>query len=212
MKTTNWPTVLVSVLFLCSTSANAESITVAISGHVTSCYQNGRPQDIQLGSTQISIGDAITGTYTFDTAISGLSGYDYYAPPAGVSLEINGLTFQTNPNNVWFLIGITNNDSLGQDVYSWRSYYNLFPLSNGFSDTISWQLEDDTGTALSSNAFPLTAPDVSKWRGNGLQIDSARGGNYVILGAVTSAVLVPEPCSLLLLMSGFILMKRQQSR
>ncbi|MDO8302447.1 MAG: hypothetical protein Q7T18_04305 [Sedimentisphaerales bacterium] len=198
--------IVLGALLSCGGLAQAVPITIAISGYVTSVNDMYSNLD-----GKINVGDSITGTYTFDTAISELSVYNYYALPAGVSLDIGTFHFQTDPANVWVTLGVINNDSAGEDWYSVYSHNNL-PLSDGTRVVdIVFGLRDPTGTALSSDAFPLIAPDLSKW-GNALTIDIARGGTHTIRGLITSAVLVPEPCSVLLLITGLSLIRRQRNR
>jgi hypothetical protein len=210
MKKLNLLLIFVVALLSCAMPAKAELITIAISGHVTAVndmYSN-------LNS-QINIGDAITGTYTYDSAIADAapspeSGLYYNAGnPCGISLYIDGFDFKTDPTNVDFLVSI-GNWATGDKTYVLRSYNNL-PLSSGDPIVhILWQLNDSTGTALSSDDLPLTAPDLSKWNVNGLTIDIARGGTGTIQGIITSAVLVPEPCSILLFLAGGIVFRRQK--
>jgi len=192
------------VLCFSSAPARSEWITIAISGQIT-----GLNDQYGHFGGQIHVGDAIAGTYTYDTTISGLASYDYYAPPAGISLDVGGFNFQTDPTNVDFDLSVTNNDLLGYDYYGMISRNNL-PLPNSTPvQYISWGLGDSTGTALSSDAFPLTAPDLSKWSSNTLNIFHDR--DYGINATITSAVLIPEPATAFLLGLGFMLARKRFS-
>jgi hypothetical protein len=204
--------ILLAILFcFVCVPVQAEMITIAITGQITVV-------DDQYGHLEHKIhsGDTITGTYSYDSAMldsspsSALGDYVYNVSPAGISLNCGGFNFRTNSDNVDFLIEISDNYTLQSDNYLLRSYNNL-PLSNGaLVDHIFWQLDDSTGTALSSDALPLTAPDLSKW-GSG-RYDNQLGivGREFGIGAtVTSAVLIPEPITVFLLGFGIILAKRR---
>jgi hypothetical protein len=166
---------------------------------------------------KIHVGDAVTGTYTYDSLTSDsnpsstVGEYYHYSPPAGISLECGGLIFRTDPTNVDFLVSAGNNYSLGEDSYLLRSYHNL-PLSNGtLVDYIEWQLDDSTGLALSSDALPLTAPNLTDWDYDwGLSITGPGCGSdyFGIVADITSVALIPEPATLLLLIFGTIICKR----
>ena len=202
--------VLAVVLCVFSVPVRAELITIAISGQVT-----GVSDPSGHFGGQISIGDPIAGTYTYDSSAidtnpdPAIGDYAWYATPAGISLTIDSFNFRTDPSNVWSTMEVINNDWSGTDYYGLRSYHNLFPLSNGtLSDSILWQLVDSTGTALSSDALPLTVPDLSKWSSSSLLIDSSRGGGFLIGAHITSATLVPEPASVLLFAGGMLFARR----
>jgi hypothetical protein len=187
--------------FVC-VPVQAEMITIAITGQVTGVEdQYGHLEN------KIHVGDSITGTYIYDSIASGPP-YDYYSNPCGISLYAGGFNFKTDQNNVHLHISVINNDLLGYDGYSMTSYNNL-SLSNGaLVESINWQLEDTTGTALSSDALPLTAPDLSRWNSNLLRITHDR--DFTIDATVTSAVLIPEPATVFLFSLGIFLAKRKQ--
>jgi hypothetical protein len=95
------------------------------------------------------------------------------------------------------------------DAYLWHSYSNL-PLSNGTPvEIISWWLRDSTATTLSSDALLVTAPVLSRWQIN--QLDMGYSGAYLVRSQVTSAILIPEPCTMLLLSLGTILLIKRYS-
>jgi hypothetical protein len=119
----------------------------------------------------ISVGDTIVGQYRYlsttpdSNALPAVGDYWHSSSPHGITLDIGGFTFETDPDNVRFLVEILN-DHTGQDAYLLRSYNNL-PLSNGVSvEHIAWQLDDFTTSALSSAALPTVAPDLSVWQSN----------------------------------------------
>ncbi|MGA2071204.1 MAG: PEP-CTERM sorting domain-containing protein [Sedimentisphaerales bacterium] len=200
---------VIGVLLFCGGLAQAEWITIAISGYVTSVSDENK----HFGG-QIAIGTPITGTYTYDSAIpdSYPSDFSYgqywnYTPPAGVSLNVGGLNFRTNPDNVEFAVTV-NNNNLGEDSYSIWSTKNLSLSDGTLVQSISWYLNDPTGTALSSDALPLTMPDLSKWGYNSLNISTDR--TFGISATITSAT--PEPATAFLFGLGLILARKRFSK
>jgi hypothetical protein len=172
----------------------------------------------------VNQGDWITGFYIYDSETPDSDSsvyhgsYRHTTTPYGMLLAIGNLTFQTDPIHVNFGIGITNNYyDEPWDYYTVTSYNNL-QLNNGvLVDRLHWQLDDYPGTALSSDALPLTAPDLSKWQSNNLSIF---GGMYPfppdgsktlfqINGTVTSVYLIPEPATIVLFVIGTSLFYRR---
>ena len=122
---------------------------------------------------------------------------------------MGGFTFQTDPDNVDFLITILNNHN-GGDMYCLLNYNNL-PLSNGvYVENIAWQLDDYSGTALSSDALPVTPPVLANWPDTLAHLNITFGykGSSYIRAEVTSAV--PEPATVLLLALGSLLLTRRR--
>ena len=166
---------------------------------------------------RINIGDLITGSYTYDTDTPDSSPlpyggrYEHFGYPYGISLSVGGLDFVTDPGNTNFLIEILND--YPDDAYSVVSYNNL-PLSTGISvNNISWGLDDYSGTALSSIELPRTAPVLPNWEGNYLSIGG--GGDregFTFSGHVTSAVVIPESTTILLLSLGGLVFVRKANK
>ena len=145
-------------------AASDSTITIAITATVQTVddYAN-------LLNGAIQPGDTVTGTYTYNAAASDTNSLptvgDYWhtTTPYGVSLNVSGRVFETDPQNVSFLMELVN-DHNGRDNYLFRSYNNR-RLSNGLYVThIAWQLDDPTQTALKSTALPKTAPRLSSWQ------------------------------------------------
>jgi hypothetical protein len=95
-----------------------------------------------------------------------------------------------------------------------RSDNNLSLYQGVSIDTISWQLDDYSGMALSSDALPTTAPVLSDWPDtfDHLYIHGQSfGSSFFIRAPVTSAELVPEPATIALLaLGGLFLRKRSK--
>jgi hypothetical protein len=175
-------------------AASDSPITIAITATVQTVDDHGNV----LGGA-IQPGDTVTGTYTYNAAASDTNSLptvgDYWhtTTPYGVSLNVSGRVFETDPQNVSFLVELVNNH-YGRDNYLFRSYNNR-RLSNGLYVThIAWQLDDPTQTALKSTALAKTAPKLSSWQSLfGLTLEgsdtlSSWGGNdFFIRAHVTQA-------------------------
>jgi len=163
----------------------------------------------------VNIGDLISGTYTYDTGTLDSSSsvnvgrYEHYSYPCGFSLSVVGLHFMTDPGNTNFVIRILD-DYLYDDFY-WLTSYNNLPLSNGTSvNNIEWVLGDPSETAVSSIELPVTAPVLDAWEVNYLNIEGPGTRDNILFQAhVTSAVVIPEPSTILLLGFGAIALVRK---
>lgn len=142
-------------------------ITIKIVAKVSSVDDS----DNLLGGA-INVGDTITGKYIYDdmtpdtNPLPTVGDYQHSSPSCGIEVNAGGFVFTTDPSNVNFLVEICNDHGspTPRDNYLLRSYNNLH-LSNGMLvDHISWQLDDDTCTALSSTALPTTAPVLANWQ------------------------------------------------
>jgi hypothetical protein len=197
----------------------AELIKIGLAGQVD--YIDDPYSLLENGVHQ---GDSITGFYIYDSETPDsdpsiyIGFYQHWTAPYGMSLTAGSLTFQTDPTNVNLEIGLTNNyEGDPPDHYTVTGHNNL-ALANGVSiDNLHWQLDDYSGTALSNDALPLTAPDLSRWQSNSLSVS---GGMYPfplegdktlfrISGQVTSVWLIPEPASLLIFGLGGILLRKR---
>ena len=202
--------IIITVLMLANGSTlRAEIITIAIEATVDWVDD---PCNVFEGN--ITPGDIVTGTYKYDSEtsdsnpLSTVGHYWHYDSPFGVSLSVGGFDFRNDPCNVNFVIGITNDHGpLERDGYVLQSYYNL-PLSNGVPvGHISWQLDDDSGQALSSIELPITAPILSDWdQPFGLSFETQR--QFFVRSYVTSAVVIPEPVSIIAFGYAFMVLRK----
>jgi len=183
---------LVAGLLWNPASASCARIKIEIRATVT------RVDDADnLLNNVVAPGDIITGIYTYDSfamdsnPLIEVADYRYTTAPNGIRLNVNGLNFGTDPADVDFLLEVTNNYE-NLDNYLLISYNNLFPVSamgEFVMNSISWQLDDPTQTALSSTALPRTAPVLSEWESPfGLSIFSIGDDFFSIRANVTSAV------------------------
>lgn len=160
-----------AVLLAGAPPAKGYLVTIAIEAVVDSV-----DDDAGYLEGKISPGNIITGYYTYESTTPDsipadpvVGHYWHSASPAGVSLSSGGFSFQTDPANVDFLIGIVNNGTSGglHDGY-WFTSYNNLPISNGrLVDLITWSLEDPTANAFSNDSLPTTPPHPT-----GMAIDS----------------------------------------
>ena len=218
---------IVSIMAVCfcalsAPPAQATLITIGIEAVVDDVHDS----DNYLEG-KINIGDLITGTYTYDTdtpdssLLAGVGRYEHYAYPCGFSLTVGDLDFKSDFSPglpEYFTIWITN-DSSGVDGISVKSYNNL-PLSDGTSvNNISWVLRDYSENAISSIELPTTAPVLNAWDFNFLQFSAGAGrgglgsgpGGFGVAAHVTSAVVIPEPTTVLLFgLGGLILTRRSK--
>ena len=137
-------------------------LTLKISGKVTLVNDISNA----LGS-QVTVGSTISGTYTYlpstvdyNTADSTVGDYFHKTSEYGMNLSVGGLTFMTDSANVDYLYETVNRP--GDDDLVMHSYKNL-PALNMPVNIISWQLSDNSGTTLSSDALPQGCPDLTKW-------------------------------------------------
>ncbi len=150
----------------------------------------------------IHLNDTMTGKYVYDTSVADsepdphYGSYIYTSSPYGFEVKTGNFDFKSDPNNVYFAIGLINDWSVygspPVDEFSLGSLNNL-PLSNGLIVTsLEWNLADSTATALSSDALPSTAPVLADWNGGqGVFIEghasSAPSHTFRIFAHVTEA-------------------------
>jgi hypothetical protein len=189
-------------LILSPPDAQAALVTIQIEAVVDSVMDDGGYLE-----GRIEPGDIMTGFYTYDSSVARLPGerYEFDSPPSGVFLSVGGFDFQTDQSNVYFEMGIGNDLSWG-DTYYFISFNNL-ALSNGTPvNYISWQLDDPSGNALSTDALPITSPVLEDWEGNRLRLEADR--TYFIDAHVISVI--PEPATIILLTIGGLFLRKRR--
>jgi len=158
---------------------------------------------------QIAIDDFVSGNYIYDSGVSDnnpsalIGNYRYDSAPFGLSLNINDLVFESNPQELDLLIEIYNDYDL-KDRYFISSANNQ-ALSNGAAvDQILWQLVDEQGTVLSSDSLISPSPISGGWEINNFRITCGRAS---IRGIITQAEShnVPEPATVAILGMGAIM-------
>ncbi len=198
---------LLAFLFLSLPAISyGQLITIQISGKVTYLHEDF------LG---INLGDPIVGIYTYDSSVSDLDTanpnfgeYRNLNSLTGISVNIGSYNFRTNPDNAQFIIKILNSPSY--DYYSVLSRVNS-PLASYGRQVyeISWLLKDSTGTAISNDTLPMVPPNLlnfQNWPDSYFLIHVER--NCLIKAEITSAVLIPEPTTLLLAGLGIVVIRK----
>ena len=186
------------LVLLWTTSAAAQDVTVSFYGTLTLVESSPFPE--------LSVGVPFTGSYTFnvstpDTNVAAQVGdYVHSTSPYGVTVTIGTHTFRTDPQNVNFLIELVN-DYFDRDTYAFHSYNNA--ITDGTSvQTIDFQLDDPSQTALSDTSLLTSAPDLTRWQQIfGLDINgySSDGQHFLLRGTVSltqlggGPILIPGP-------------------
>ena len=211
MNTRLWKIILAVLVYgFLPAVSRGEPITIGLTGKVSIINDLSN----RFGG-QIHLKDKVTATYSYESTTldsnpsdPAIGDYWHYTAPYGISVHIGDFVFETNENNVRFLVEIVNDQS--GDSYLVRSESNICSTAV-LVDTIYWALADYGGTALLSDALPTTMPNLDDWNNmNVLSISGpSREAPFWIAVEVTSTVLVPEPATLLLLACGFILFKRR---
>lgn len=166
MKTIIRTSIIIVLFQLCCFNSFSQIWTLYIKGAVI--YVDDM-QNVLSGS--ISVGDSINGIIKYDLSITDNNSMtqvgDYYntIAPSGIRVNINNRIFQTDSNNVNFLLETVDNyNNLDNIVF--RSYNNIFypPVSGlSYQTHIAWQLDDPSQTALSSTNIP-TFINLSSWQ------------------------------------------------
>jgi len=209
-------TEIVSIMAVCfcalsAPPAKAAIVTIEIEAEIDSVSD---PYNFFDGN--IKVGDIIKGTYTYDSTTQDsatetwLGKYEYSQYPYGMILEVGGFRFEIDSEDMDFTIYVSNDRiSPRGDIYSIVSNNNI-PLSNGTPvESIWWQLNNPSGTALSSDALTTIAPVLEDWQENRLAIyGPSRGVSFGIGAHVTSAI--PEPGTLLLFGLGCLLLRKRK--
>jgi hypothetical protein len=202
---------VLGILLYCGGLAQAVPITIQISGNVTSASGSALPSTIHKDVT-------FTGTYTYESSTDDSGGGHYWHDaPYGITLSLGGYEFKTAPNHVGkFEIRIANDNPNTPTGEVWDSY-SVHSEQNASTNSlwvggISWNLRDSTHTAISSTALPLTAPVLSMWNSNYLEIYGGDAGvgyvNFYIGGTVTQAT--PEPLTGVLMAMGVLFFRRRR--
>ena len=180
-----------------SAVVSAEQVTYEI----TATVNNFDDYNNKLGGA-VSVGQQITGTYTFESTIpDGDTSPEYafydqtFSGAGGFDLLLSGLSFKSAPTQPGFMHSIFIGNSYS-DNFSIGSWGNV-PLPNG---TPVWDIfmdfYDGTGTALNSTTLSSTPPDVSLFEFHDINISgdafwiSAKVDSIKVSGGNTNPDLV----------------------
>jgi hypothetical protein len=183
-------TLLVAGLLAAPSSAATKPTSVTISlTAVVDIVDN--PNGVPVGD--IAPGDVITGSYTYNPKTNDINpskeagDYPHNQQPYGMQLNLGSFSVATDETNVDFQIGIFNGSD--SDSYRVTSFHNVGTTEPGPGvQLISWNLIDPTATALSNAALNKTAPVLSSWQTNQLDIEGRDDAHYLIRAHVTQVV------------------------
>lgn len=206
---------LITLAALAVTPSHADPITIHLVGEVFTV--SPIPNVLDDNGITVQTGDPIIAEYTYDsdtpnTGPNANSGqYWHTTAPYGLRATVGGLTIQSDPSNINFLVEIAD-DFFSKDTYLVRSFNNTtnvpLPIEESY---VFWQLDDDTMTNLDSIDLPLTPPNPADWSqsfGFELFVDYFTGGGVLIRGKINQAT--PEPTSIVLLgLGGLGLLRRR---
>jgi hypothetical protein len=132
---------------------------------------------------------------------------------------VGGFTFKSNPNNLNFSVRVEN-DYPGQgDSYFIKSTDNLSLSNNVEVGDIFWRLDAYSSVSpLYNTELPTNAPVLSNWNENNyMLISGGIDGSYpcwnksfYIQAEVFSAILIPEPISIILFGFGLLALRKQK--
>jgi hypothetical protein len=145
---------------------------------------------------KLNPGSTITGKYTYDPAQTDsnpspeVGDYEFDASPFGITLNLANTIVGTAPNGN-FLIE-TVNDYNGTDNFLLRSYENTSSDKALAINHISWQLDDPTMTALSSDALPSSPPNLANFQSwFGINVEGTNG-SFFLAATVTKITTGPQ--------------------
>lgn len=196
------PIYLLFVLIFGVSESQAAPFKLTFNGNVTSVFTD--PSDPFAGT--IDVGTHMAGFANYETSTaddipsSDVGSYSMFAsPPLGMSIFIGGNTFAASD---FLNISVANNISTGIDQLTILAQQGI---PGGLGDFLSLQLflEDPFGTALSSDALPISQPNMGNFLVRSFFID----GVQTINGQVVQFQIqgnVPEANSILLLAIGLV--------
>lgn len=198
------PIYLLFVLIFGVSESQAAPFKLTFNGTVTSVFTD--PSDPFAGT--IDVGTHMAGFANYETSTaddipsSDVGSYSMFAsPPLGMAIFIGGNTFAASD---FLNISVANNISTGIDQLT---IFAQQGISGGLADYLSLQLflEDPSGTAFSSDALPISQPNMGNFLVrsffiDGVQTISGQAVQFQIQGNVS----VPEANSILLLGIGLV--------
>lgn len=183
---------LTAFLFLFIHSAHATPVTFQFAGTITQA-----PVDEVFGD--VNFGDAIQGSYTFDSSAidqipDAATGSYTSLAPFGMQASIDGHEFLAN--------GFVNIGVLNSTV----DQYTVLAESEDASIALELFLQDNSGTAFSSDRLPLSPPQLDAFGQRDFHLDAVFDGNEIQAdGQLTSLTTAPEPSPAYLALGGLLL-------
>jgi hypothetical protein len=165
-----------------------------------------------FNSPPFAIGDTFTYTFTFNSETPDRDPHPSMGRYPGLimnSMQVGSYSAYTGPPRFYYYYPITvGHDAFGTAVYMW---YFTQSVDNLIGDAIEglpldefiFRMDDDTGTAISSDALPLLPPDPAlfniKYMRLGFFDVSTQRGAYVD-ATINTAAMIPEPSTFLLIL------------
>ncbi len=192
-------TLFALALVLSATPAFAEVVTVRITGHV-----EWVGDDANVLGGQVTIGQAVTGRYRYDTAVPDEypnmpddGSFPQSAQQGLMSATVGGLTFETDStsSNWMFSAFVHRSYFMEYQGYMALSSMNGRPLPNGASVAMTlWIASNMGGGVPASDRLLAGAPDPAVFQDRRLQIGGqpiGGGAWYGVIVRIDSAELVP---------------------
>lgn len=142
----------------------------------------------------LSVGDPVSGVFRYDldtldsdpSLYRGL--YLHREPPAGISAEIEGLVFRTDPEDVEFQVDVDCFLGHPADLLILSSWRNIIPvLEPGIVEgsLLQISLSDRTHGALESDALPVEI-NLDDWTsaGGAILLDAGASGDVLVLFSI----------------------------
>jgi hypothetical protein len=195
--------IAVFLVTACTVSAPGEIVRIGLTAEITYIDQYD-----QWLNENFKLGDLITGSYTYDTSApdqnpsSAIGYYLFSEPPSGVVLTVNQFVFQTNPDDVDFLLCLEDN-IYGGDYLSLISRRNVTSADGILFNSIGLGFYDYSGKALSGDTLSRMPPVLADWEQPvDLRLEFGTRSGAILRAKLTSAV--PEPSGILLLGLGYL--------
>jgi len=175
-------------------SASASVITVNVTAHVKTW------EDTTGLFQQISEGQAVTATYTYDTSTASVApgnGYDWYyanSVPDTISVSTGALTFQSQAGTQLQML-VAQSPASGQpSIFQIGSQVGM-PLASGEQvGPIQITFADYSGQWPTSVALPTGAPAIQNLSSSTIFTQVQVGtGNFQLVAQIDSVTLVPPP-------------------
>ena len=219
MRKLVWLGICTLALGLGVSVASADVITVALTGHVIDVY------DSSLG---VTVGQAVTATYSYDTSSLGSNGSFQPAPPyANIDLSVTGgPAYQTQSN--WAFTITVSSGAAPEPIFF--NYTATSPSSSsGGSTSLSVAFAAPAGLWLSPSTLPTTAPsnlttsptspgvageievELPNSYGFAVQVDSAALAPAITVSPASSSFIAQQNFDAVLLLSAQISVTSMQA-